>query len=107
MTGFSAAPRLKQHNRVISDRLCAMTRRDALRLLPISLSLAMLAQNNGPKPFKVDIPGTTLNRILTRVKSARLPDGLNAPDWRYGANWEYMKSLTEYWASRFDWKKAE
>jgi len=84
-----------------------MTRRDALRLLPISLSLPMFAQTDGPKPFKVDIPGTTLNRILARVKSTRLPDRLDAPDWRYGANWDYMKSLTEYWASRFDWRKAE
>src|SRR5262249_50716757 len=93
--------------RLSDDKLRAMTRRDALRLLPISLRLPMFAQNNGPKPLKVDIPGTTLNRILARVKSARLPDRLDAPDWRHGANWDYMKSLTEYWTSRFDWRKAE
>src|SRR5215471_13534905 len=84
-----------------------MTRREALRLLSISLSVPMLAQTTGPKPFKVAIPGATLNRIMARVRSARLPDRLDAPDWRYGANWDYMKSLIEYWASRFDWRKAE
>ncbi|PYS34125.1 MAG: multidrug MFS transporter [Acidobacteria bacterium] len=84
-----------------------MTRRDALRLLPVSFSLTMLAQNNAPRPFKVDIPQATLNRILARVKSTRLPDRLDAPDWRYGANWNYMKSLAEYWITQFDWKKAQ
>jgi pimeloyl-ACP methyl ester carboxylesterase len=84
-----------------------MTRREALRLLPVSFSLSMLAQNNAPRPFKVDVPQSTINRILARVKSTRLPDRLDAPDWRYGANWNYMKSLADYWVTQFDWKKAQ
>ena len=84
-----------------------MTRRDALRLLPASFTFTMLAQNNGPKPFRVNIPQATINRILARVKSARFPDPLEAADWRYGANWNYMKSLAEYWVTKFDWNKAQ
>ena len=38
---------------------------------------------------------------------ARWPDRLDAPDWRYGANWDYLKSLAEYWSTTFDWRKAE
>ena len=71
-----------------------MTRRDVLRLLPVTLGMPLLAQSKTPTPFKVDIPQATINRILARVKATRLPDRLGAPDWRYGANWDYMKSLT-------------
>src|SRR6185369_11530936 len=84
-----------------------MNRREALRLLSASFSLPMLQQNSALKPFKVNVPQDTINRILERVKNGRLPDRLDAPDWRYGANWTYIKSLVEYWARQFDWKKAQ
>jgi microsomal epoxide hydrolase len=83
-----------------------MTRREALSLLPATVSLSMFPQSK-LRPYKVDVPQETINRILSRVKSARMPDRLDAPDWRYGANWTYMKSLVDYWAQRFDWKKAQ
>lgn len=84
-----------------------MTRRDVLRLLPVTIGMPLLAQTKMPTPFKVDISQATINRILARVKATRLPDRLGAPDWRYGANWDYMKSLVEYWTTQFDWKKAQ
>src|SRR5262245_18371330 len=84
-----------------------MNRRDVLSLVPAAFSLSLFRQNSVIRPFKVDVPQGTINRILARVKSTRFPDRLEATDWRYGANWDYMKSLTEYWASRFDWRKAE
>src|SRR5215467_11826260 len=86
-----------------------MTRRDALRLLSAVLTLPRLQQatTTGVRPFKVDIPPAVINRILARVKSTRLPDPLESTDWRYGANWNYMKSLVDYWTTEFDWKKAQ
>src|ERR1700752_2927156 len=84
-----------------------ISRRDALRLLPATFGLAMLPQNNGPRPFRVNIPQATVNRIIARVKDTRLPDRLDAPDWRYGANWDYIKALREYWMTDFDWRKAQ
>src|SRR5437867_1530428 len=84
-----------------------MTRRDALRLLSVSFSLSTFAQSRAPRPFKVDIAQAAINRILARVKTTRLPDRLESSDWSYGANWNYMKSLAEYWATQFDWKKAQ
>jgi len=44
---------------------------------------------------------------MRRVRETRFPDRLDAPDWRYGANWAYMKELADYWTTRFDWRKAE
>jgi pimeloyl-ACP methyl ester carboxylesterase len=84
-----------------------VSRRDALGLLHVPFGVPLLAQVTAPKSFKVDIPQSTINRILSRVKDTRLPDQLDAPDWRYGANWDYMKSLAGYWVSKFDWKKAQ
>jgi microsomal epoxide hydrolase len=84
-----------------------MNRREALRLLPVPFGLKFLPQTSPLKPFKVDIPQENITRILQRVKSSRLPDRLDAPDWRYGANWNYVKSLVDYWTRSFDWKKAQ
>ena len=84
-----------------------MTRRAALRLLPAVFSLSAFQQKSPLRPFTVNIPQTVINRILSRVKSTRLPDRLESSDWSYGANWNYMKSLAEYWVTQFDWKKAQ
>ena len=67
------------------------------------------AQTSGsrPRPFRVAIPEATIDRILNRVREARWPDRLETSDWRYGANWDYMKRLAEFWTTQFDWRKAE
>ena len=85
-----------------------ISRRELLRCLPVPFVVPLLAeQSASPRPFRVSIPQATIDRIIRRVKDTRLPDRLDAPDWRYGANWEYMKSLADYWTTRFDWRKAE
>jgi hypothetical protein len=78
----------------------------AAPLLPLD---AAQAQEGGsvPRLFKVEIPQATFDRILARVRDTRWPERLEAADWRYGANWDYMKSLAQYWTERFDWREAE
>jgi microsomal epoxide hydrolase len=68
---------------------------------------AKLFAASSVRPFRIDIPQSTINRILRRVRESRLPDRLDSSDWRYGANWDYTKSLAEYWTTRYDWRKAE
>jgi pimeloyl-ACP methyl ester carboxylesterase len=60
-----------------------------------------------PRPFHVDIPQATIDRILARVREAEWPDRLDAPDLRYGVSWDYVKALAQYWTTQFDWRKAE
>jgi pimeloyl-ACP methyl ester carboxylesterase len=69
----------------------------------------LLAQSGAPrlKPFRVNIPRAKIDHIIKRVREADWPDRLDADDWRYGANWDYMRSLSKYWVERFDWRKAE
>jgi microsomal epoxide hydrolase len=62
---------------------------------------------SGARPFRVEIPQARIDRILARVRDAEWPDRLDAPDTRYGVNWDYMKALAKYWTERFDWRKAE
>jgi pimeloyl-ACP methyl ester carboxylesterase len=76
---------------------------------PLLAKTGAYAQAAGPAPrqFRVEIPQVTIDRILNRVRDARWPDRLETSDWRYGANWDYMKALAEYWITRFNWRKAE
>lgn len=59
------------------------------------------------KPFRVNIPQAKIDHIIKRVREAEWPERLDSDDWRYGANWDYMRSLAKYWVEQFDWRKAE
>ena len=83
------------------------SRRTLLKMVPAGLPLLAPAQAAGARPFRVNVPAATIRRIVSRVREARWPDKLEAADWRYGANWDYMKALAEYWTTRYDWRKAE
>ena len=89
------------------------SRRIMVASLPSSFGLPLLAAQNAAaqsqviKSFRVAVPESKLKHILRRVRETRWPDRLDASDWRYGANWDYMRALAEYWTTRFDWRKAE
>jgi len=59
------------------------------------------------RPFRVNVPQAKIDDIREQVRDARWPDRLDADDWRYGTNWDYMKDLAKYWVEKFDWRKAE
>jgi pimeloyl-ACP methyl ester carboxylesterase len=85
-----------------------ITRRAFLAAVPaVGFAGSRLFAAQAPRPFRIDIPQSAINRILRRVRETRLPDRLDSPDWRYGANWDYMKALAEYWLTKYDWRKAE
>ena len=82
-----------------------MSRRALLETLVAAGSLPLLAESRpdaqvqligaAPRPFRVDIPQATVDRILNRVRETRWPDRLEASDWRYGANWDTDKKVKE------------
>lgn len=85
-----------------------LPRRALLELIPLALAVPVTAQQRGaPTPFQVAVPQPTLDRIKRRVTDTEFPDRLDAPGWRYGANWDCMRSLVDYWTTSFDWRKAE
>src|ERR1700674_4817196 len=76
---------------------------------PLLPQPSLFAQSaaSAPRPFRVNIPQATIDRILTRVREAEWPDRLDAPDLRYGVSWDYMRALALHWTEQFDWRKAE
>ena len=86
-----------------------LNRRAFLAAVPAAAAAGVrLFSAETPRPFRINIPQSTVVRILRRVKEARWPDRIEgAADWRYGANWDYMKSLAEYWTTKYDWRQAE
>src|SRR5215471_7574079 len=88
------------------------SRRAVMQLVPASMGIPLMAQHlgtesNRSEPFEIAIPDATIKRILRRVRETRFPERLDSSDWRYGADWNYMKALTDHWVSAFDWRKAQ
>jgi pimeloyl-ACP methyl ester carboxylesterase len=59
------------------------------------------------KPFQINVPQSTLDDLRMRLKQTRWPDTVEAADWNYGTNLEYLKELVAYWCQDFDWRNQE
>jgi pimeloyl-ACP methyl ester carboxylesterase len=59
------------------------------------------------KPFKIDISDKSLEEIKTRVKNYPWHEMPNDGGWEYGTNLDYLKELSDYWVTDFNWKKHE
>ena len=59
------------------------------------------------RPFKINIPQTTLEDIQQRVKSFPWHEMPDDGGWDYGANLDYMRELADYWVTTFDWRVQE
>jgi microsomal epoxide hydrolase len=59
------------------------------------------------RPFRLDIPDATLDRIRARVADYPWHEMPDDGGWAYGANLEYMKEFCAYWVEEYDWRKHE
>ena len=59
------------------------------------------------KPFKVEISEEILKNIYLKVKNYPWHEMPDDGGWDYGTNLDYMKEFSNYWVSKFDWKKTE
>ena len=57
------------------------------------------------KPFKVNISDQVLEAIYAKVKKYPWHEMPYDGGWEYGTNLDYMKGISNYWVSDFDWKK--
>jgi pimeloyl-ACP methyl ester carboxylesterase len=61
-----------------------------------------------PIPFKVTASDEQLADLKQRLSRVRWPDDVaDADPWKYGASLGYVKSLTDYWRDRYDWRTHE
>jgi len=57
--------------------------------------------------FRAQVPQAQLEDLRDRLARTRWPDEVEGAGWDYGTNRGYLKSLAEYWADGFDWRKQE
>jgi pimeloyl-ACP methyl ester carboxylesterase len=63
----------------------------------------------GPRatPLRIAVADSALADLRDRLHRIRWPDGLEDVGWDYGTDPAYLRELTEYWATRFDWRAEE
>src|SRR5207244_10062895 len=61
----------------------------------------------GPKSFTLHIPDADIADLRARLARTRWPDEPPLAAWSTGASLGYVKSLTDYWQSGFDWRAWE
>ena len=59
------------------------------------------------KPFRVSVPQADVDDLHRRLAMTRWPDELPGAGWSYGIPLDYVKDLSEYWATQYDWRKWE
>jgi epoxide hydrolase len=58
-------------------------------------------------PFRIDIPQQQLDDLQDRLGRARWPAALPGDDWDIGVPVHWLRDLTEYWRTGYDWRAAE
>lgn len=59
------------------------------------------------KPFLSDTPQLVLDDLKFRIKNTRWPDEISNSSWEFGTPISFLKELSEYWMTGFDWRKVE
>jgi hypothetical protein len=59
------------------------------------------------RPFKIQVPQAALDDLRRRIAATRWPDKETVDDRSQGAQLAKLQELVQYWASGYDWRKAE
>lgn len=57
--------------------------------------------------FRLDVPSDAIDDLRARLAQARWPDELPGVGWAYGIPLGYLRELTEYWRTGYDWRVHE
>ncbi len=63
--------------------------------------------STAPTPFKLHVSDEQLADLKQRLSRVRWPDEVSGDPWKVGADLAYMKTLTDYWRDKYDWRKHE
>ncbi|MCL9792741.1 epoxide hydrolase family protein [Frankia sp. AgKG'84/4] len=62
----------------------------------------------GPlRPFRIDVPEDTLERIRRRLAAFDPPALPERPGWRSGTDPTALRTLVRYWLNEYDWRSHE
>ncbi|WP_433470831.1 epoxide hydrolase family protein [Saccharomonospora azurea] len=59
------------------------------------------------RPFRIDIPQAQLDDLDARLAATRWPSELPGVGWDRGVPVDYLRALTEYWRTGYDWRRHE
>src|SRR6202011_1734421 len=59
------------------------------------------------RPFRVSVPAAALDDLKRRVLATRWPDKETVSDSTQGVQLAKVQELARYWATEYDWRKAE
>jgi len=57
--------------------------------------------------FTIKIPEQAIADLKMRLARTRWTDEIVHSGWTYGANFSYVKEITDYWLNIFDWRNTE
>ena len=59
------------------------------------------------KPFKLRVPNKKINEIYIKVKKYPWNNIQDMSGWEHGTNFKYLKEISKYWVTKFNWRKQE
>jgi epoxide hydrolase len=59
------------------------------------------------RPFRIEIPQAALDDLGRRLGDIRWPPDPPSDGWERGVPTGYLRELTDYWRSTYDWRRAE
>jgi pimeloyl-ACP methyl ester carboxylesterase len=89
------------------------TRRDVLAASAAASIASLLPkadaaeQDNGIRPFHVNVPDEALADLRRRLAATRWPDKETVPDRAQGAQLVKLQEFVRYWGTDYDWRKLE
>src|SRR6478735_9053188 len=72
-----------------------------------TVSNVELISTEAIRPFKVHVPKKELDDLKRRILETRWPDKETVSDQSQGVQLATMQKLAHYWATDYDWRKAE
>ncbi len=69
--------------------------------------MATVETATGIRPFQLDVPKDALEDLRRRIEAARLPSKELVKDRSQGVQLATIHELATYWATEYDWRKAE
>ncbi|MGH8692620.1 MAG: epoxide hydrolase family protein [Burkholderiales bacterium] len=110
-TSVAAASRAEASGRITHKTVSPAADAEAsvIRLLPAkpSAHLAAAAEKNAIRPFRVNIPEEALADLRRRIAATQWPEKETVADQSQGVPLATMRELARYWATDYDWRKAE
>jgi pimeloyl-ACP methyl ester carboxylesterase len=69
--------------------------------------MSVIVEGTALRPFRIDVPEEQLTELRRRIAATRLPSAELVPDRSQGVQLAAVQALAGYWATGYDWRRAE